>query len=65
MLCCEDGCRYTAIYMDRCPDHVIEYRRKYPGKARRYDEETSRDENKSANAYGKPLFKRLKEARHG
>lgn len=65
MVCCEAGCTYTSVYMDRCARHAIEYRVAQPTMARRYDEETARDENKSANAYGKPLFKRLKEARHG
>lgn len=65
MLCCEDGCGWTAIYMDRCHDHVIEYRRKYPGKARQYDEAGVRAVKAAANAHGKELLAQLKEARNG
>ena len=65
MLCCEDGCGYTAIYIDRCHDHVLEYRRKYPGWARQYDEDAVGAEIAKRNALGKKLLERLKEARNG
>lgn len=65
MVCCEDGCGYTAISLDRCPDHVIEYRRNYPGRVRRHDEDVARAERAALNAYGKAVLKRLKEARNG
>lgn len=65
MLCCEDGCGYTAIHLDRCPDHAIEYRRKHPDIVRQHDEVVVRDELAAHNAYGKELLARLKEGHHG
>lgn len=65
MTCCEDGCGYTAVYLDRCPDHVVEYRRKYPDIARQHDEAGLRAEVAARNAYGKAVRKQLKEARNG
>lgn len=65
MLCCEDGCGYAAIYLERCPNHVIEYRRKYPGIARQHDVAGIRDELASYNAYGKAVLAKLKEAHNG
>lgn len=65
MVCCEDGCGYTAVYLERCPDHVIEYRRKYPGNARQYDEARVRDELAAHNVYGKAVLTKLKEAQSG
>lgn len=65
MVCCEDGCGYAAIYLERCPDHAIEYRRKYPGKARQHDAAGVRAELKALNAYGKDILARLKEDQHG
>lgn len=65
MLCCEDGCGYTAVYLDRCPDHAIEYRRKHPVIARQHDEAGVRAELASLNSYGKAVLKKLKEAQSG
>lgn len=65
MLCCEDGCGYTAISLGRCPDHVIAYRRKYPGKARQHDEDVARAERAALNAHGKAVLTKLKEAQSG
>ena len=65
MLCCEDGCGYTAVSLGRCPDHVIEYRRKYPGIVRQHDEDVARAELAALNAYGKAVLKKLKEAQSG
>lgn len=65
MLCCEDGCGYTAVSLDRCPDHVVEYRRKYPDIARQHDEDVAHAERAALNAYGKAVLTQLKEAQSG
>lgn len=65
MLCCEDGCGYHAINLGRCPDHVIKYRRKHPGKARKHDAAEARAEREALNAHGKAVLNKLKEAHNG
>lgn len=65
MVCCKEGCSSIAVYLGRCPDHAIEYRRKHPREARKHDEAMTRAEKAAANVYGKELLARLKEARNG
>ena len=65
MLCCEDGCGYTVVYLARCYHHALEYRRNYPYKARRYDEGALGAETAARNAHGKEILTKLKEAQSG
>lgn len=65
MLCCDPNCTCAAVYLERCVNHVISFRRNYPGVARRHDEAVARAEHATANIHGKELLEQLKEARNG